>query len=46
MTDLAGPQTFWLNVTNVAMGVIALAAVLILTTSIVRETLRRVRKQR
>ncbi|HYK87148.1 MAG TPA: hypothetical protein VE398_00140 [Acidobacteriota bacterium] len=41
MVYLTDPRTFWLNATNIAMGVIALAAMLILIVSIIGEVVRR-----
>jgi hypothetical protein len=43
MFDTADPETFWLNVTNLALGLVTLAALLALGYAIGREVIERVR---
>ena len=43
MFDTADPETFWLNVTNLALGLVTLSALLVLGYAIGREVLERVR---
>jgi hypothetical protein len=37
MLDLSDPQTYWLNVVNIVLGVVTLACVIVVSTSIWRE---------
>lgn len=41
MVDLADPRTFWLNVTNLALGIMVGAVLLILVRCLVWEAMRR-----
>ena len=36
-----GPDTFWLNFTNIALGLVTLLCVLVVTGGVVRELLHR-----
>jgi len=45
-TDWSDPQTLWLNLTNMALGVITLLALAIVGVSIARELLARRRRMR
>jgi hypothetical protein len=40
-----GPDTFWLNFTNIALGLVTLACVLAIGAGVVRELLERRRQQ-
>ncbi len=39
--DWATTQTFWLNVTNIALGVICLTCIVLVSGAVVREVLKR-----
>ena len=42
MFDWSDPNTFWLNITDIVLGLVTLACVLIVGTAIAREVLARV----
>ena len=44
MFDFSDPQTFWLNVTNLALGAVTLICCVVLGTSVVVELLARLRQ--
>ena len=46
MFDMNDPNTFWLNVTNIALGVVTLICCVVVGYGIVQEVLVRVRKRR
>ena len=46
MFDMNDPNTFWLNVTNIALGIVTLICCFVVGYSIVQEVLARVRKRK
>jgi hypothetical protein len=46
MFDLNDPNTFWLNVTNIALGVVTLICCVVVGYSVVQEVLVRVRNRK
>jgi hypothetical protein len=46
MFDLNDPNTFWLNVTNIALGVVTLICCVVVGYGVVQEVLIRVRKRK
>jgi hypothetical protein len=46
MFDLSDPNTFWLNVTNIALGVVTLICCVVVGYGVVQEILVRVRKHK
>ena len=46
MFDLTDPNTFWLNVTNIALGIVTLICCGVVGYGVVREVLARVRKRK
>jgi hypothetical protein len=46
MFDMNDPNTFWLNVTNIGLGLITLVCIAVVGYSILQEVLVRVRKTR
>ena len=46
MFDLNDPNTFWLNVTNIALGVVTLICCVVVGYGVVQEVLVRIRKRK
>jgi hypothetical protein len=46
MFDLNDPNTFWLNVTNIALGVVTLVCCVVVGYGVVQEVRERVRKRK
>jgi hypothetical protein len=46
MFDFNDPNTFWLNVTNIALGIVTLVCCIVVGYGVVREVLARVRKRK
>lgn len=45
MFDWTNPETFWLNVTNIALGVATLICCVVLAVSVLQEVVVRLRKR-
>lgn len=45
MLDWGDPETFWLNVTNVVLGLVTLVALAVMVGAVLVEVLERVRKR-
>ena len=41
MVDMSNPQTFWLNVTNIGLGLVTLACVVVLMRAVFQEVISR-----
>jgi|WetSurMetagenome_2_1015567.scaffolds.fasta_scaffold1218625_1 hypothetical protein len=46
MFDLNDPNTFWLNVTNIALGIVTLICCVVVGYGVVQEVLERARKRK
>jgi hypothetical protein len=46
MFDLSDPKMFWLNITNIVLGLVTLACCAVVGYGVVREVLLRIRKSR
>jgi hypothetical protein len=46
MFDLNDPNTFWLNITNIALGVVTLICCVLVAYGVVQEVLKHVRKRK
>ena len=45
MFDLSNPETYWLNVINIVLGLVTLVCVIAVSSTVVRELLQRVRQR-